>query len=521
MLIIYTNFTVETERFGKLKFSTVTVDSLAKNVEAPTKTNDARESFIHILSCYLLEPKISEEDMVSLPDFVLESIGRELLKKSYLSDRLDETTTKEKGFFTSFSETYKKLIAEQKKSLDKWAMLSTINFQRAIKDADMYLKGYSMIDEVAYSKRLFSGFHGMYETALKEMERVSREKAESLWSLAQPWSEKIQGLAASLRMSLPDITSIEKHLPSYNAISSANVAIADMMDHRKYTDEIAIFKARELAAMGAVFKDPVLPEIARMSQYATIGEISLAAQKTMAEVQFRNMSSFLQISSTRLDSLENSFGGFADSYAALYRSIEEKKIDIASLDWFVTELPPVEIYTSADLARIISRPAPTEVEPEFPFAPALVEDIEESLEGMLAKMEPSLLRTWRGARQALKSDNPDRFRHVTVSLRELLTHVLHKIAPEDDVKKWTSEPEHFHKGHPTRAARLLFVCRSVNCGPFTAFVRKDVESHTSFLELFQRGTHELEISFSEEQIELLIVRTEALLRFLLTVSKNN
>ena len=126
----------------------------------------------------------------------------------------------------------------------------------------------------------------------------------------------------------------------------------------------------------------------------------------------------------------------------------------------------------------------------------------------------------RGAKEAMASTNPDKKRHVVVSLREMLTYILHGIAPDNEVSKWTSKPVHFHEGRPTREARLLYVCRDINHGPFEQFVSKDVEAHIKFFHLFQRGTHELDINFTEQQLRTLVVRTEALARFLLITWKN-
>lgn len=43
---------------------------------------------------------------------------------------------------------------------------------------------------------------------------------------------------------------------------------------------------------------------------------------------------------------------------------------------------------------------------------------------------------WQGAKSALNStDNPDYARHCAVSLRELFTHVIHRLSPDDEIKK--------------------------------------------------------------------------------------
>lgn len=303
---------------------------------------------------------------------------------------------------------------------------------------------------------------------------------------------------------------LEQRFASYNAILSANTVIADIIDERKLLDR--------LATQAATATSAGLADIARLNQYSAIGEISLAAQEMMAGVEFADILNAHSISSKHLKALEDSFRGFTESYSILYREIQASKVDISSFDWFVADLPPIEIYTGAGLAHVISRPIPSEGEPAFPFEQDFIADIENSLEEMLGKTNPSFVKMWRGAKLALKSSNPDRFRHVTVSLRELITHVLYGIAPDEAVSGWTSDPKHFHNGRPTRAARLLFACRNINNGPFVSFVKSDVKAHLSFIDVFQEGTHKPDSSFTEEQMEVLIVRTETFLRFLLTVA---
>lgn len=157
MLILYLNFVVKTEQLGRLKFATITIDRLAKSAKFPIKANDDRKACVHILYGYLSEPKVSAEDLGALPDEVLESIGRELLEKSHLSYSLDEVKSKEKGFFSAFREAYKRLVDENKKSREKWALLSSGSWEKAAKEA-MYPRNYALLNEINYAKRLLGDF---------------------------------------------------------------------------------------------------------------------------------------------------------------------------------------------------------------------------------------------------------------------------------------------------------------------------------------------------------------------------
>ena len=114
--------------------------------------------------------------------------------------------------------------------------------------------------------------------------------------------------------------------------------------------------------------------------------------------------------------------------------------------------------------------------------------------------------------------NLDYARYFAVSLRELFTQVLHRLSPNHEIKKWTNDDKLFDNGKPTRKARLLFICRSVNHDIFSDFLEKDVEA---ILELFQRGTHQVTIPFTHKQLVALKARVESAIIYLIEISQLN
>lgn len=145
------------------------------------------------------------------------------------------------------------------------------------------------------------------------------------------------------------------------------------------------------------------------------------------------------------------------------------------------------------------------------------QETESAIEELLGKLNVELMRLLHGARQSLESTNPDKVRHFATSLRELFTHVLHTLSPDDQVKNWSNSPTHYDRGKPTRRARLLYICRSLNHGPFSDFIEKDIDAVLEFLKLFQRGTHEITPTYTDSQLKIMLVRMESALRFLLEI----
>jgi hypothetical protein len=105
-------------------------------------------------------------------------------------------------------------------------------------------------------------------------------------------------------------------------------------------------------------------------------------------------------------------------------------------------------------------------------------------------------------------------------LRELFTHVLHQLAPNNKIKNWSTSSKHYHNGNPTRRARLLHICRELNNKPCLNFLNIDIESVLDLLDLFQSGTHKVKTELSDEQLNLMLMRMEGVLTSLLLVWKN-
>ena len=151
----------------------------------------------------------------------------------------------------------------------------------------------------------------------------------------------------------------------------------------------------------------------------------------------------------------------------------------------------------------------------------LVAEMEQEASGCIALLQavdPSLALPYIGARDALRGSNPDRARHVLSSLRELWGHLLRRLAPDDRVLTWATsdDKELLHEGRPTRKARILYVCRSLNHHPLTDFVVQDTRALVKLVELFNR-VHELDSELTDEQLRALLLRTDSWLMYILEI----
>ncbi|WP_129678211.1 hypothetical protein [Candidatus Chloroploca sp. Khr17] len=262
----------------------------------------------------------------------------------------------------------------------------------------------------------------------------------------------------------------------------------------------------------------ILPTI--QSQLGEIAAIAKLADTTIVTIDWSRFHDRLAIPLETSETLKSILLNFSESYTSLIDSFEDNQFAILNYPPEFTRLPTIEYFTSADLLESIANEDEIliETEDKQQLRQKLASENEDSLRNQLTSLNAGLIQLWEGAVSALNSNNPDRARHFATSLRELLTHVMHQLSPDDEIKKWNPDPKLYDKHRPTRRARLLFICRNINHGPFSDFVEKDVEAVLAFVQLFQQGTHAIHIPYTEDQLLALKTKMEGVIRFLISVA---
>jgi len=212
------------------------------------------------------------------------------------------------------------------------------------------------------------------------------------------------------------------------------------------------------------------------------------------------------------------------SYSTFVGSFEKLPLNAFSFPPAITRLPSVEFYNSANLLEAVTFEGSESIlkQEEHLVKEEILSETEAELPKLLTDLSPDLVPVLRGAMETLKTDNPDRARHFTTSMRELFTRVLHELSPDDEIREWTQSSELFKdndpKKAPTRKGRLLFICRNINHGPFCDFIDKDIAAFLGIMDLFQRGTHEIPSPYTPNQLQALKVRAESAIRYIIEVS---
>ena len=184
----------------------------------------------------------------------------------------------------------------------------------------------------------------------------------------------------------------------------------------------------------------------------------------------------------------------------------------------VTTIPGAtrEVLTTSMALDSLIQPREDDEYKKLNFSIEEIESEVDECESLLMQINHNLVLPYRGAQTALVSKGPDYQRHFLISLREMFTHLLQRLAPDDKVRNW--EPDNnneviYHKKgteyHITRRGRILYVCRKINCAPLSDFVDADIKTYLGLFDVLQR-THELSPDFTRNQLEMLLLKAKSI-----------
>jgi len=328
----------------------------------------------------------------------------------------------------------------------------------------------------------------------------------------------LTNVAADLRVNNPTLAYLREANVGISNILTAQGSLAGLAKMAEGRESIAAM-LRHLAPADTA-------ESIRLALDSTLTHqlsVSVAAELRVAEFASAPYKAALGLNPGKQRGLDLSLRNLAESYSNLCGAFAADPDRLLRFTPQLGSMPATELYAGAELRRSLSQVQEDRNESQREVLHGtLSADGEETLEGLLADISSDLLDPLEGARVAIDSFNPDRTRHVAVSLRELFTQVLHRLAPDDRIRSWTTDRTHYdEKGRPTRRARLLFLYAPVNDSSLEEFVIRDVEAALEFLGLFHGGTHRVASSYTDPQLRALLFRMEALLRFLLRLARLN
>jgi hypothetical protein len=235
-------------------------------------------------------------------------------------------------------------------------------------------------------------------------------------------------------------------------------------------------------------------------------------------VQFTENSAHYPLSQTLNGDVANLGKSFMD-YSSLYfdfqQNFKQNKIELPVI---TPELAARELFTTTNIVKsIFVKEEPKENDENEIIKQKISIETDDKLQILLLELDPELVSLWLGAKESINSNNPDNARHFNVSLRELYTHVLHKLAPDKEIKCWSANPDDFEDGRPTRAARLRYIYREVNDDSSGTLIKKFI----SFSLELNKSTHKPRINMRDMQFRMIMMQIELLISQLIEVSQSS
>jgi hypothetical protein len=320
---------------------------------------------------------------------------------------------------------------------------------------------------------------------------------------------------------------------SYSGLSSVetikNLAVAVSINYQPWYDETI---GKNLKLINQSFLNPYLVKANQsikesinlqnlstfsiQSSLAKATELSLFAEKSLSTFKWKDVGQIIRISDSVKGLISNSFLDLAKDYSGLLKSFSDRPTSFIELGPTLTKTIPIEYYSGANFLEVISVNEDINISEEL-IKNEIQYENEYSLNLYLPEIDSGFIKMWKGAIETYNSKNSDRVRQFSVSIRELFTHLMHRLAPDEEIKKWTSESSFYFEGKPTRKARLYYICRNISNNSFNKFVEKDIQATLEFINIFQEGTHSIESSYTPQQLIAIKSKAETTLKFLLEI----
>lgn len=381
----------------------------------------------------------------------------------------------------------------------------TINkeFQEAISKLDEFrLVIFSLHDEINASMRVVPEL---------KLNSIIRKVVEDFAQL-----NSIQAQLSTLK--LPINSPIFDIVKEYSLSISKIANPPQLSSLAKQVVNISRLQEEQLEPIKSVIASINASQLAYQAEFTKIAELTLMAQRSLSEISFQDIGKAFRLAETVRDSFISVQHIFSESFFKLYKPLENTEKQFDSLPLKILLLPPVEFYTNTRVLQLITKPKFKAYPEEETFTADLIVKTTDTVSGQLRSQDPALIKLWQGANKSLGSGNPDAVRHFSTSMRELLTQIIHKLAPDDEVRLWSTSPKYYSNNKPTRRARLLYICRKVNYEPFNDFLDKDIKSVLACFDMLQAGTHGIESPFNSLQLEAIKLRVESTIKFLIDIA---
>jgi len=147
--------------------------------------------------------------------------------------------------------------------------------------------------------------------------------------------------------------------------------------------------------------------------------------------------------------------------------------------------------------------------------------------GLIYGINPDFRSNLIGAREALVSSNPEKARHVSISLRSLLESILLNTATNDRVIKWLQKHErnsskrkiYFRGKKLNRLSRLRYLTLSNQHNTRSGNSENLIFEYTSLIRRLNKLVHTTKSAADFQELNSLMHRSEHMFFFLIRASR--
>lgn len=228
-------------------------------------------------------------------------------------------------------------------------------------------------------------------------------------------------------------------------------------------------------------------------------------------IKFNNLYNDYNIDFSIIKNTESSILSAIESYKNISPSID----NISSLTQYPSNFLPnlsEELYQTLKLIYDL----PSKKTKIKQTKPQLHLSNKDKILDVLKKVDPKLQTPYLGILHTLKGDNPDKTRHFLSSLRELLTHFLHTLSPDQLVHEWISrQPSSkglLDRGKITRSARMQYICRNADLDAFQTSAKANKAAFIDVIEILNK-MHKIDIFYENDRLESILETTNNLILF--------
>jgi len=141
---------------------------------------------------------------------------------------------------------------------------------------------------------------------------------------------------------------------------------------------------------------------------------------------------------------------------------------------------------------------------------------EYDLKEALCQIKPSFYKKLLGAKQSANSNNVEKTRHISVSLRELLKEIINTIIPTDEVKNNYSNKLIDNRGNPSLEIKIDYFFKDITSSSLAEFVKDDIKLIKKITGILNTGVHS-EVEFpNDKSLFYLIDKVESIIYLLLS-----